>query len=213
MLGRLGHRVTACGSIGELTQCLAQGTACDMVITDLEMGAFSGKEVLDRVRQTGQPVPVAVVTGRGDFDEASAAAMGFDGYLPKPLTLASLALLLGEPAGQAYEPASLERLFDGDREAVLHVLDTFVAATREHLLALEQALAQHSFDAAQPLCHKMLPMFMQVNAPATVVALLKKMDAARRTGSYAGWEKDTTLIVEETRWLLGQIRETYFGGA
>ncbi|MEG2945251.1 MAG: hybrid sensor histidine kinase/response regulator, partial [Bacteroidales bacterium] len=84
-------------------------------------------------------------------------------------------------------------LFEEDEEAIREVLDAFSHATVSHVVSLREFLRDHEFNNAQAICHKMLPMFAQLEAN-DVVVLLRKMDA-HREHAYAGWEADLEDII------------------
>lgn len=139
----------------------------------MEMGTFSGGSVLARTRDAGFSVPVIVMTGRGDFGLDRARRLGFSHYLCKPVSMSALSRLFGAVGSGKAESSSakegvgfaaLEEMLGGDRAAVQEVLESFRTATRENMAALERATEEQDFGRAQALCHKMLPMFLQIGA-------------------------------------------------
>ena len=64
----------------------------DVVLTDIDMPEMDGYELVEKIRNspkdTGRPIPVFAITA-SDFDltEERARAMGFSGYMLKPLDL------------------------------------------------------------------------------------------------------------------------------
>ncbi len=216
MLVKLGHTVE------KYDHPAAFNISCgeyDMVITDMEMGTVSGTDILKKIRTDGVKTTVVVMTGRGDYSEAKACEAGFDAYLPKPFTMQALERLTGvADSGYAVDlekvPATngfamLEEMFDGDRQAIAEVLDVFVNTTTDNIQTLRQAVANDDFKQVQALCHKMLPMFMQVDAPANCVEFLQYMDAARNDSSdqhpyWRGKTSDFTVLAEK---LMEQIRK------
>jgi HPt (histidine-containing phosphotransfer) domain-containing protein len=134
------------------------------------------------------------MTGRSDFHNIKASEYGFDGYLPKPVGLNNLAMLLGRETNKPQALTSLEEMLDGDSEAIRQILDIFLHSTTENINALATAVANNDFNNAQQLCHKMLPMFLQLGF-TDVADVLKKMDAARNN-EYPQWKDDVQAIVE-----------------
>lgn len=62
----------------------AMNAAFDLIVLDVMLPRLSGFEVLRRIR-TGSPVPVLMLTARGDeVDRIVGLEMGADDYLPKP---------------------------------------------------------------------------------------------------------------------------------
>lgn len=200
MVSRLGHDATGCFSVEEFEQRLKEGIRYDKVITDMEMGAVTGTDVLQMVRKYAMDMPVFVMTGRGDFSLPIVTGLGFDGYLAKPVSTGDLRLMLGlaatrEPSG----PEGLEELFGDDKEAIREILDSFVESTLLYIGELQEAIDEDDFDHAQRICHKMLPMFMQINRLATVVALLQEMDCRRDKPAtdFSRWKQEVEEIIRQ----------------
>lgn len=165
MLMRLGHTVTE--------------KDYEVILTDLEMGALSGKDIL----ASSGSVPVVVMTGHSDFTLEKAIQLGFSDFLPKPFTMESMREIFGEGTPSA------ERFFeDVDEE----MMELFRTSTRENEAILKQALDENDFNKAQAVCHKMLPMFALLGFPSDA---LRRMDS-RRGDVYDGWQKDVEAILE-----------------
>ena len=220
MFKRLGHICTITDTF-EAAKALSRDMhTYDLIITDMEMGSTSGEDILKKMRQRGCTVPVVVMTGRSDFNRAEASRAGFDGYLRKPVTIAALMDMVGETAEASVRGSnrmddarcgteSLSDMFDGDKEILMEITRVFVSSSIENISALEKAAAHNDFMAAQGLCHKMLPMFMQMGADEETVAIMKKMDAARDKSAftYPAWKKDTELIVRLASAFIASLRE------
>jgi DNA-binding NtrC family response regulator len=91
-LRRDGHRVS---EAEDGLQCLESITreAPDLVITDLKMPGLDGMEVLQRLREQGNDVPVIVITAHGDVGSAiEATRLGAKAYLSKPFDLREVGL-------------------------------------------------------------------------------------------------------------------------
>ncbi|MCK6522148.1 sigma-54 dependent transcriptional regulator [Myxococcota bacterium] len=87
-----GHRVS---EAEDGLQCLESITreAPDLVITDLKMPGLDGMEVLQRLREQGNDVPVIVITAHGDVGSAiEATRLGAKAYLSKPFDLREVGL-------------------------------------------------------------------------------------------------------------------------
>jgi signal transduction histidine kinase/CheY-like chemotaxis protein len=163
MLLRLGHKVV--------------DADCDLIITDMEMGAVSG---LDILHQAGK-IPVIVMTGRADFSTKKAIELGFDGFLAKPFTIESLREIVGD--GEV-----LDDFLGDNREEIMQF---FRLSVDENFSALKQTLADNDFKQAQFICHKIFPMFAQMGYPTEE---LRKMDI-HRNREYYGWQQDVEKIL------------------
>jgi two-component system cell cycle response regulator DivK len=88
-----GYEVVA-ATTGEDGVRLAEETAPDLVLMDLQLPGIDGAEALRRMRNGAgtRDVPVVAVTAFAmPEDRRRAFACGFDGYLEKPLSVRSLA--------------------------------------------------------------------------------------------------------------------------
>ena len=69
----------------------------DLVITDLRMPNLDGMEMLRRLRESGNEVPVIVMTAHGAVDSAiEATRLGAKAYLSKPFDLREVGLAVGK---------------------------------------------------------------------------------------------------------------------
>lgn len=70
---------------------LFQREGASVVLLDLKMPGMDGLEVLRRVRETDEKVPVILITGHGDMDVAmEAISSGATGYIIKPFQMDDL---------------------------------------------------------------------------------------------------------------------------
>jgi chemosensory pili system protein ChpA (sensor histidine kinase/response regulator) len=112
MLEKAGYRVKLAADGLEALEIVTQ-TRCDLVVTDLEMPRTNGYELLSHLRQDAKTrnIPVMVVTSRaGAKHRDRAMKEGAMAFLTKPVQedqfIASVAALIGSPAGQALEKAA-----------------------------------------------------------------------------------------------------------
>jgi DNA-binding response OmpR family regulator len=85
-----GHEVLHAGT-GEEALAMARQADIDLIVLDLGLPDLDGTEVLRRLRDSGDRVPVIVLTARGDpVDRVEGLDRGADDYLPKPFEFAEL---------------------------------------------------------------------------------------------------------------------------
>lgn len=202
MLQRLGHEATVCSDLATFEQLLTSEDF-DLVLTDMEMNLFTGKDILAISKAHAPQKPVVVMTARADYHTARARAMGFDGYLVKPFTLETLYARFGGIRVPQYDLEPLSMMFDADQEMMRDVIATFMDATETHLKLLNASIAADDFNQAQALCHKMVPMFAQLQATETI-GLLRRMDEAREN-PYEGWSADVSTIILQGEQLVAHL--------
>ena len=79
----------------------------DLVLLDLQMPGVGGMEVLRRLREAGNDVPVVIVTAHGNVPDAVAALrLGAIDFLSKPLTPDALRRIVAEVLARHVEPAA-----------------------------------------------------------------------------------------------------------
>lgn len=89
-LGGLGIAVEGCHD-GIGADAALRRHAFDAIVLDLGLPGLSGLEVLRRLRQRGDAVPVLVLTASGDLrDRVHGLNAGADDYLAKPFELTEL---------------------------------------------------------------------------------------------------------------------------
>lgn len=209
MLARLGHSVVTCKDQIAFNQLQESISNYDAVITDMEMGSFSGVDILHSIRKINTDIQVFIMTARTDFNDKQANLLGFDGYLQKPFFMSSLARLFGRKERSEYDLKSLEDMFDGDHDAISRILQVFVNTTSDNVQQLREAIDQDNFTHTQAICHKMLPMFSQLGA-IDAVTFLKKMDSLRGfdVSLYPEWKQDTMGLIEKAEKLTTHIQKT-----
>lgn len=74
-----------------------EGGGCDLVLLDLQMPRMNGMELLSRLRDRGNVVPVVILTAHGSIPEAVAAMkLGAIDFLTKPITPDALRRVVAE---------------------------------------------------------------------------------------------------------------------
>ena len=171
ILKSAGHRVCCCD---RLEQCVDKLADVDMVLTDIQLGGFSGYQLLSAIRSASEDwarrLPVIAVSASDRLEKESD---GFDAVLRKPFTQSELLkTIAGMPSPDpGYDLGELREMMNGDEEAVRTVVETFVSSTRDSLKLLEEYEASRDWPSLAKLAHRMLPMFRQLHADRTAADL------------------------------------------
>lgn len=220
MLHRLGHQSIPCRSMNDIDNALQHIGDYDYVLTDREMGAVSGNDILFLVKEADVHKPVILMTGRIEYNIEKAREEGFDGFLQKPFNMKQLETMFGtvdDNADQAQNACPFSedfpefcKVMGDDEEAIRQVLTVFVQSTGDDLVLMNSLIEQSKFEEAQGLCHKMLPMFTQLERDIT---FLSKMNALRGKGKkekhYRQWKEDALKFMEQTDALMDLLAEKY----
>lgn len=217
MLHRLGHQAIPCRSMNDFDNALHQIDSYDFILTDREMGAVTGNDVLYLVKEVDPKKPVILMTGRIEYTTEKAKEEGFDGFLQKPFNLKQLENLFGSVATtectteNAFSdfPAFSE-MMGNDKEAMEGILNVFVQSTADDLVTMNSLIERCDFVEMQHLCHKMLPMFTQLERDTTFLA---RMNALRGKGEaeadYPNWKDDATQFMAKADELMDLLSEKY----
>lgn len=96
LMEALGVVVSGCTSPQQALDLLER-EAFDIIFTDIQMPEMTGFDVLREVRQRPGPncaAPVVALTADMTHTGAQYRALGFDGFIPKPVALRPLAEML-----------------------------------------------------------------------------------------------------------------------
>lgn len=206
---QLGHTATLCANANEFIQRLDDIDSFDYVLTDMEMGDFSGIYVLKKIREWNKGIPVILITGREDLTMDYILSEGFTDLLLKPVTLHCLHALIGGSIPDEKENV-LTGFLGQDKEAMVDIMERFFMSTVDHIIQLKDAVSKNDFDKAQYLCHKMLPLFLQTEAPEEIILTLKHVDSLRgeKEPGVDIWEKISTLT-DQIELFLQRIQLNY----
>lgn len=220
MIEKLGHRVQICRSKNDIDEALQNKDAFDCVLTDREMGAISGNTILSLFKKADPSKPVYLMTARVDYDTEKATQEGFDGFLPKPFKIKDLETLFGHTSLDGKTALNTESTFadfpelsemlDGEEEAIRNVLTVFAQSTADHLVALNESIEKDDFATAHGLCHKMLPMFIQLQQDKAVPFLIRMNELRGRSAKdYPEWKDDAVRFLDTADQLLETLSEKY----
>ena len=220
MIGKLGHQVQICRSKSDIDEALHNTDSFDCVLTDREMGAISGNTILKVFKKADRNKPVYLMTARVDYDTEKASQEGFDGFLPKPFKIKDLETMFGH-ASQEESPVSdaesgfadfpeLSEMLGGEEEAIRGVLTVFAHTTADNLVGLNECIEKDDFTRAHELCHKMLPMFIQLQQEEAVPFLSKMNESRGRNASaYPEWKDDAVRFMDAADKMLEMLSEKY----
>lgn len=206
---QLGHKVTTVCSREELEFLLHSLPDFDILMTDMEMGTFTGNDVLEKARQHDDRIKIILMTGRMDYNTQKAQNDGFDDYLPKPVTLSDLHSLIGGiPSGSSQ--MLIHDVLDQNTEAIKEVLEQFTFSSLNHIVLLRESVRENEFEKAQAICHKMLPMFIQIGAEEETIQILRQMDSLRgkQIPEDFDWKERIETVAIQTEKLIQKIVES-----
>ncbi len=196
MCRQLGFTADCCQHPAELDERLLSIGQYQAILTDIQMPAMSGFDVLHRIRamQGGEKIPVIAVTARSDNSQEDFQQAGFSAVLTKPFSKTELTDCLRsvipdrsiadagektdvgeENASQAIEStsrfAALTAFAGEDQEAATEILRSFVSEGRINLQRLRTASTQHNAAELRAVAHKMLPIYRLLQAERIVILL------------------------------------------
>ena len=217
MLHRLGHQAIPCRSKSDVEGAVAQIADYDYILTDREMGALTGNDILHIFKEADADKPVILMTGRIEYTNEKAKEEGFDGFLPKPFNLKQLENLFGsvtlsENGEETAFPdfPNFSEMMGNDKEAMTDILTVFVQSTANDLVSMNTLIEQSDFVEMQGLCHKMLPMFIQLERDTTFLARMNAMRGKDETEEdYPNWKEDATQFMAQTDELMDLLAEKY----
>jgi DNA-binding response OmpR family regulator len=127
---------------------------CDLVLLDLLMPRVGGMEVLRRLRDGGDDVPVVIVTAHGTIPDAVLAMkLGAIDFVTKPLTPDALRRVASDVLLR-HRPTSLDSL----RPRTEHATSVTVAPPAVDLMPAKRALNRRDFEEAAELLEEALDL-------------------------------------------------------
>jgi CheY-like chemotaxis protein len=203
MLKRMGYTADAVATGAEAV-CALRTQHYDLVLMDCEMPELDGYGATGHIRrpETGAlnpRVPIVALTANTlPGDRERCLAQGMDDYLPKPIEMSRLALVLArwiggdavagphpgpgsepEPAGQVFNADSLLKRVAGNRRLAAKLVEGFLSDTPAQLLQLRQQLEQNDAPAARIQAHKLKGAAALLSAGALRGAAFEAEQAAR----------------------------------
>lgn len=220
MILKLGCKCDICHSSVEFDNYLKIIDFYDVIMTDSEMGVFNGIDVLKKVKEKDFNKKVVLMTARSEYNKENALSRGFDNYLRKPFSIKDLSELLNNDAIVTNNNSDKSRfdedfpelcaMFEHDNDAIENILKTFAETTSNNLLTFNDIINNNSFKEAVNLCHKMYPMFVQLNQ-SKMAEFLHKMDQMRNkdTDSFPEWKEESIEFMKDVDEFITYITEKY----
>lgn len=195
-----------CSNPRKVTELLHNGSF-DVVFTDISMPGINGYQLLDMIRNSGIPktnkLPVVALTGYTDKSTEYYQKAGFAGYLSKPLYANQLISLLSELFDISFSAetnlkfSSLTAFAEEDKASSLSILRTFSEETQKNTCHFEQALDAGDVEAASALSHKIIPIFIMLEAK-DLVALLHQLEKGNELSEDI-WQKTIAQVIQELK--------------
>lgn len=202
-LKRKGHKAKLCYSPEEVNGFLRVVSDYDIVFTDMQMEQITGTDILRRVREIDNRIPVWLMTAHGDYTSQRALLEGFSGLIRKPIKMQEL--LDAVPSGDQTdnyphnksEKATEEKfpqlaaMFGNDTDAIKEILSDFVSSIYQDMDALQGLVENEDIIKAQQLCHRIYPFLCQLDAD-DICRPLQRMDHSRglEKSAYPEWKEE-----------------------
>ena len=141
----------------------------DIIITDIQMPAMNGIELISKIREfcNAKEVPVVAMTARSDMDSNMLSQHGFATCLHKPFTSKELLAVISDvmPSdNRKIDFGELTAFSMDDEDAKAEIMQTFVVETKKKRELLKQACEQHDMPVVTTVTHQLLPLFVMVGA-------------------------------------------------
>ncbi|TAL39371.1 MAG: PAS domain S-box protein [Spirochaetes bacterium] len=203
MLEKLGSTVTLAENGEEAVELWTKGTY-DAVLMDVNMPVCDGVEATRRIRhmEKENALPrtrIIALTARAlKGDEESLIAAGMDGYLSKPVSLASILDVL-----KTALPGAADRMGGGDdtgetartaadlgidEESLLELVEEFLGSWEDYVPPLRRLALENEFAEMRFLAHRLkgASANFRLHRLAEIAGEIESASAARETADYTG---------------------------
>lgn len=199
MLEHPNLSVTCCHHPDEVFKHL-QESHFDLLLTDIQMPAMNGFDLLKAIRQTDKEIPVIALTARSDMDDAHFRTYGFAGCLHKPFTQKELLEVIATACLQTapFDFTSLTAFSMDDPEAANEIMCTFIEETQKKRETLTKALKEKDMPSAAAIAHQLLPLFQMLKAERCINELLWLEERRTETDFPSEAEEKIRKVLVET---------------
>lgn len=199
----------------------------DLVLTDIQMPAMNGFELLDTLRkqnvsQAGT-IPVIAITARSDMDEKDFQAKGFAGCLHKPFNLSDLAAVISryinitmkdttdkshqtKQKSCQYNFKPLTEFSGDDLDAAKEIMTTFIQETQQNLGNIQKAVEHKDMTSLCKIAHKMLPIFSMIQANKALPSLQWLEERREEKILTVEAQKHATILIKTAEDIIQQAK-------
>lgn len=215
MLHAAGMETVCCEQPEELFGKLGE-ERFDAVLTDIQMPAMNGFDLLKAIRGLPSPeakaIPVVAITARSDMDDDTLRAAGFAGCMHKPFNqkemLAVIRRAVGESErGRDYDFSALTAFSGDDEAAAREIMRTFADETRKNAGRMREAVDNSDMREVAETAHKMLPLFTMIGASESVEPLTR-LERKRGVEEFSAADReDAEAALAESGRILTRLEE------
>jgi DNA-binding response OmpR family regulator len=154
---------------------LEQPPSLNLVLLDLLMPGPDGLEVLSRLRDAGNGVPVVIVTAHGTIPDAvKAIKLGAIDFLSKPLTPTDLRRTVGEVLARHAGPGPAPERRPDEHSPAAHQQAVTLGPVLLELTQAKLALNRREFDRAAELLEQALDLVPDSAEALTLTGILRE---------------------------------------
>ena len=127
-LSRMGYNVISMEKAEDALYLLKNGELVDLIITDIKLRKMDGIELLRRINGLDEPIPVLIITGHGNVEDAiKALRYGASDFIRKPFDIHDIASSVRTILKRRYEKqivAGFARFIENDQRMLKIPVDS-----------------------------------------------------------------------------------------
>ena len=191
-------KITCCTQPEDVFNLLSESLP-DLLLTDIQMPALNGFELMEKLHQKGfDTLPVIAITARQDLQEEDFKAKNFSTCLYKPFNINELKSAIykatnirftesthptisNNTTSKRFNVDALTTFAGDDKKAADEILTVFLTESITHESRMTEAIKNNDHQDICQLAHKLLPTFTLIGAD--VINDMKMLDNARHDHS------------------------------